>query len=302
MALSLNSADYGRLLDFYRGYQDLKDGLIRVLHSLSFIEDPTRAFRAVRFETRLGFHISRMTERLLENALNNGFIQNLHPRRLMAELRRICKEDEPGPTLKRLNELGLLKCIHHNLKLGPKQIDRFRRVARVKDWYRLTFGEKFSPVWLVWLLVLTEELDQEDLSALIENLETGKKIARVAITERKILKQILNQSQNSRQKDTLLPSQADRIFDGLSWPGILYLMAMASGEPLARAGSAYLTYYRLVKTHCTGKDLIEMGYRPGPRLHNALKAIREAKLDGLVDSLAEEKELAGKLLAEKPAV
>ncbi|MDR2142640.1 MAG: CBS domain-containing protein [Deltaproteobacteria bacterium] len=300
MALSLNSDDFGRLLDFYRGYQDLKDGLIRVLHSLSFIEDPTRAFRAVRFEARLGFRISRMTEKLLDNALKNGFITNLHPRRIMAELRHICEEEEPGPSLKRLGELGLLQCVHPNLKLNPKQIDRFRRVARVKDWYRLTFGEKFSPVWLVWLLALGEGLDQEELSEMVENLDTGKKVARVMVEERKHLREILARYQAQRRGTLLKASEADRIFSSLSWPGTLYLMAMTSGEPLARAGSAYLTHYRLVKTHCTGKELIALGYKPGPRLQEALVAIREAKLDGLVNTLDEELELAEKFLRELP--
>ncbi|MDR1607173.1 MAG: CBS domain-containing protein [Deltaproteobacteria bacterium] len=294
MALSLNSEDYGRLLDFYRGYHDLKEGLIRVLHSLSFIEDPTRAFRAIRFENRLGFTVSRMTERLLETALKNGFITNLSSRRVMAEIRRVCEEEEPGPILKRLGELGLLKCVHPKLRIIPKQIERFRRVARIKDWYRLTFGEKFSPVWLVWLLVLTDELEEEELADLVENLDSGQKVARVAIEERKTLKSILRQYQ--RIREFIKPSEADRIFSDLSWPGILYLMAMSSGDPLSRAGASYLTYYRLVKTNCDGKDLIKLGYHPGPRLHEALIFLREAKLDGLVNTLSEELALAQELL------
>jgi tRNA nucleotidyltransferase (CCA-adding enzyme) len=297
MALSLNAADFGRLLDFYRGYQDLKDGLIRVLHSLSFIEDPTRAFRAIRFETRLGFRVSRMTERLLDNALKNGFIANLHHRRVMGEIRRVCEEEEPGPIFKRLGEIGLLKCVHPNLKINPRQIDRFRRVARVKDWYRLTFGEKYSPVWLVWFLALTEELDQEDLVSLVENLDYGKKVTRVAVEERKTLREILAISQRKSQKGSIKPSEADRIFADLSWPGILYLIAMSAGGALSRAGAAYLTHYRQVKISCDGKDLIKLGFAPGPKLHEALIAIREAKLDGQVDSRDEELELARSILA-----
>jgi tRNA nucleotidyltransferase (CCA-adding enzyme) len=296
MALSLNSDDYGRLLDFYRGYNDIKEGFIRVLHSLSFIEDPTRAFRAIRFETRLGFQVSRMTERLMETALKNGFITNLSPRRILTEIRRVCEEEDPGPILKRLGELGLLKCVHPKLRITPKQIERFRRVARVKDWYRLTFGEKFSPVWLVWLLVLTEELEQEDLAGLVENMDFGQKVARVAIEERKILKSILAYNQRRRQRQTIKPSEADQIFAGLSWPGVLYIMAMTSGEPLSQAGASYLTYYRLVKTQCDGKDLISLGYQPGPRLQEALISIRKAKLDGLVHNFAEELALATELL------
>jgi tRNA nucleotidyltransferase (CCA-adding enzyme) len=297
MALSLNADDYGRLLDFYRGYQDLKDGLIRVLHSLSFIEDPTRAFRAIRFETRLGFRIGRMTERLLTNALKNGFIANLQPRRVLTEIRRICEEEEPGPIFKRLGEIGLLKCVHPKLKLNPKRIESFRRVGRVKDWYRLTFGEKYSPVWLVWLLALTEDLDQDELMELVDHLDYGQKVAKVAVEERKTLREVLALGQRPRRRSPIPPSEADRLFSGLSWPGVLYLIAMAADDPLSRAGAAYLTHYRQVKTSLDGKDLIQLGYAPGPSLSEALNAIREAKLDGLVNSRDEELSFAQKLLA-----
>jgi tRNA nucleotidyltransferase (CCA-adding enzyme) len=299
MAVSLNPDDYGRLLDFYRGYQDLKDGLIRVLHSLSFIEDPTRAFRAIRFESRLGFKIGRMTERLLVNALKNGFISNLQPRRVMAEIRRVCEEDEPGPILKRLGEMGLLRCVHPSLKLNPKQIERFRRVARVKEWYRLTFGDKYSPIWLVWFLALTEELDEEAVASLVESLDSGKKVARVMAEERKALREILARHLRRGPREPIRPSMADRIFSGLSWPGVLYLIARASGDTLSRAGAAYLPHYRQVKTACDGKDLIKLGYAPGPRLQEALAAIREAKLDGLVGTPEEELSFAQNLLLER---
>jgi tRNA nucleotidyltransferase (CCA-adding enzyme) len=219
----------------------------------------------------------------------------------MAEIRRVCQEDEPGPILKRLGEMGLLKCVHPGLKLNPKQIDRFRRVARVREWYRLTFGERYSPIWLVWFLALTEELDQEDVSAMVENLDLGRKAARVAVEERKTLREILVLNRRLRQKDTIKPSEADRIFSGLSWPGILYLIAMDAGDNLARAGAAYLIYYRQVKTSCDGKDLIRLGFTPGPRLHEALIAIREARLDGVVSDLGEEIELAKRLLMDENA-
>jgi tRNA nucleotidyltransferase (CCA-adding enzyme) len=88
LAINLLADEYGKLLDYYRGYQDIKDSLIRVLHSLSFVENLTRAFRAVRYESRLGFKISKMTEGLITNAVNGGFIKNLSLKRLMTELKQ----------------------------------------------------------------------------------------------------------------------------------------------------------------------------------------------------------------------
>jgi tRNA nucleotidyltransferase (CCA-adding enzyme) len=77
LAIGLNPTELGKLLDYYRGYQDIRDGLIRALHGLSFVEDPTRAFRAVRFENRLGFRSGRGTANLISVAVAGGFLKSL---------------------------------------------------------------------------------------------------------------------------------------------------------------------------------------------------------------------------------
>ena len=133
LAISLNNANFGELMDFYRGYQDIKDGYIRVLHNLSFVEDPTRAFRAVRFESRLGFKISKMTASLLEGAVKNNFLTSIDRRRLLNEIKLILSEDDPGPSIKLLNDFKLLPYIHPKCVLNQAHAKLFNRVRRVRD-------------------------------------------------------------------------------------------------------------------------------------------------------------------------
>ncbi|MDR3155204.1 MAG: CBS domain-containing protein [Deltaproteobacteria bacterium] len=289
LAVSLAPEDFGRLLDYYRGYQDIKEGLIRVLHSLSFVEDPTRAFRACRFERRLGFRISRMTGRLIASAVSGGFMKTLSLRRLMGELRIICEEEDPGAVFERMGGLGLLRCISPDLRVTRRHLDLFRNVLRVRDWYRLTFASRFSPMWLVWFAALTFELGRGESFRLADGLEDGRRMLRAFVIERPALERVLASASKLPQDGPVKPSLADSLFGNISWPGILYVMARAGTGPLARAGAAFLTSYRHVRPEVTGDDLIRLGFRPGPGLHKALEVLRRARLDGLVGNREEEK-------------
>ncbi|MDR1488102.1 MAG: CBS domain-containing protein [Deltaproteobacteria bacterium] len=300
LALSLNAPDFGRLFDFYRGYQDIKEGLIRVLHSLSIIEDPTRAFRAVRFAARLGFKLSKMTLGLVESALKGGFFQNIHPRRLLTELKLICEEDEAVPALERLADLGLLGCIHPSMRLTRPQRELIGEIAKVKQWFQLTFGNRPSAsFWLVYFLVLTEGLSIGELTVLVDNLDTGRKAANEVIHERARLWQILLINRRRKGGKDPTPSEVDRLLSPLSWPGILYIMAKARGDFLAQAGAAYLATYRKVKPQCRGDELIALGFPMGPTIQKVLCRLREARLDGLAETIDDERRLAKKMFEDQ---
>jgi tRNA nucleotidyltransferase (CCA-adding enzyme) len=104
LAIQLNSEKFGTLIDFFSARKDVKEKIIRVLHNLSFVEDPTRVFRAIRFEQRFGFTIGKLTNGLIENAVNMNFFQGLSGRRVLGELKQILEEDNPVPAIIRLND------------------------------------------------------------------------------------------------------------------------------------------------------------------------------------------------------
>ena len=112
LAIQLNPGKFGRLIDFFSAQKDIKDKTLRVLHNLSFVEDPTRVFRALRFEQRFGFTIGKLTSSLIDNAVKMEFFKRLAGKRVYAELKLILKEENPAPTILRLMDYDLLKVIH----------------------------------------------------------------------------------------------------------------------------------------------------------------------------------------------
>ena len=116
LAIQLNPKAFGELIDFFGGVKDIKEKVVRVLHNLSFVEDPTRVFRAIRFEQRFGFQIGKHTQNLMKNAVKMGFMERLSGGRVLSELILILQEDNPLPALKRMRDFDLLRFLHPNLK------------------------------------------------------------------------------------------------------------------------------------------------------------------------------------------
>ncbi len=296
LAISLNHENFGELLDFYRGYQDIKDGYVRVLHNLSFVEDPTRAFRAVRFEARLGFKISKMTVSLLEGAVRNNFLTSIDRRRLMHELELILSEENPAPAIMRLNDFKLLPFIHPQIVLRPYHAKLFTRILRVRNWLAMTFPEKLPQTWIVYLMALTEQLKPGELGDLAASLGLRRKESQILTVERPIADDIV--ARNKKTSSPLTPSRVFQLFEGLSWPAILYVMGKTENTHLAQAGVAYLTGYRLVKPLSSGRDIMEALDMPqGPQIKEILERLRLARLDSQVKTKNDELELAGKIRA-----
>src|SRR4030043_2190778 len=130
LALSLNKNDFGTILDFFGGRKDITAKRIKVLHKLSFIEDPTRIFRAVRFEQRLGFKMDSQTEKLAISAIEMNIVSELLGIRIRDELISILNEEKPWKALRRLYELGALKKIGINRELTSEFIYYIEKVLK----------------------------------------------------------------------------------------------------------------------------------------------------------------------------
>jgi len=99
MAIGLNKKNFGRLVDFYGGRKDLKKGIIRIMHDKSFMDDPTRIFRAVRFSVRFGFKIEPHTKKLIKEAVLDGFLGEVNAGRIRKEIEAFLKEKNPKKCL-----------------------------------------------------------------------------------------------------------------------------------------------------------------------------------------------------------
>ena len=125
LSICLNSEKFGTLIDFFMAQKDIKEKSIRVLQNLSFVEDPTRVFRAIRFEQRFGFSIGKLTSGLIQNAVKMDFFKRLSGKRVFAELRQILEEENPTPALIRLDEYDLLRVVHPSIELNKDLISLF---------------------------------------------------------------------------------------------------------------------------------------------------------------------------------
>jgi tRNA nucleotidyltransferase (CCA-adding enzyme) len=166
LAIELLPGAFGQLLDFFGGQRDLKEGVIRVLHSLSFVEDPSRIFRAIRFEQRFGFHIGKHTQSLMKNAVSMGFFERLSGARLFAELELILREENPLPMLERIAEFNLLPFLHPRLKYDASTKALLPRVYEVVGWFDLLFLEVTYSKWMVYILALADQLPLTGLEEL----------------------------------------------------------------------------------------------------------------------------------------
>lgn len=292
LTISLNNADFGQLLDFFGSQHDLKEKSIRVLHNLSLIEDPTRLFRAVRFEQRLGFRIGRQTERLMRSAVRMNLVKKVGGARILNELRQILDEPQVVSALRRLEQFDLLKFIDPRLRFDQKSVQLFISAERASSWFDLLYTGESYHRWLLYLFCLLGTLSEKGMvrvcnwlclqpkyqDLLLEQLPKGDKALRIA-------------SRRARQKSEPRNSEVYHWFSGLSLEMILFLMSLTNDERVGKWISNYVTHLRKVRVILDGKDLIELGLSPGPHFHDIFLCLHNARLDGEIRSVAEEKAL-----------
>ncbi len=158
LAVALDPAEFGQLIDFFSGQRDIKEKTIRVLHNLSFIEDPTRILRAIRFEQRFGFRIGKQAAGLIRNAVHMGLIQKLGGRRFLHEIKLILEEEDPVPALKRMAEFGVMPALSSAINFDKKMEELFAKLREVISWYRLSFLDEPLERWWVYLIGLFSSL------------------------------------------------------------------------------------------------------------------------------------------------
>ncbi|MBW1994361.1 MAG: CBS domain-containing protein, partial [Deltaproteobacteria bacterium] len=285
LAIQLNKNRFGLLIDFFGAQKDLKAKAIRVLHNLSFVEDPTRVFRAIRFEQRFGFTIGKLTSGLIENAVRMDFFKQLSGRRVFSELRQILEEENPSAAIVRLNDYDLLKVIHPTITVGNDLLELFNSVKKVLSWFDLLFLEESYMKWAVYFLALTGRTDEKVLEEICRRFELPPRYRVIFGKERFAAERnLLWLERNVPVKNSVLYKRLSEFRTEL----ILYMMAKTNYEKVKRAISHYFTNLRYIKSSIRGKDLLEMGIVPGPIYRRILQAVLDARLNGEVKSKAEE--------------
>jgi|UniRef100_A0A7V6DQD9 tRNA nucleotidyltransferase (CCA-adding enzyme) len=299
LAVNLNPEEFGTLLDFFGAHRDLKERRISVLHNLSFVEDPTRVFRAIRFEQRFGFRISKLTINLINNAVKNNFFDRLSGVRLFHELELILHEENPIPAIARLAEFDLLRPIHPRLWFDEGTRAMLERVRAVIAWMSLSYLEEHFERWLVYFLGLVEPLNPEEIKELMERFKPPPRLAEAIMQGKEAADQALHNL--FRLGDKASRSEVYRLLNPIGTEFLLYMMAKSRQEPSRRLISLYFTHLKHLKPELTGRDLVALGFQPGPEIRAILNRLHEARLNEEVQNKREELELIKRTWGKKAA-
>jgi tRNA nucleotidyltransferase (CCA-adding enzyme) len=290
MALRLTSPRAGELLDFFGGLIDLQNQQIRILHANSFIEDPTRIYRGVRFAVRFRFNIEPQTETYIRYAINSGVYDRTSQEnsktpalqtRLKTELKYILSAPYWQSALELLNNLGALQCIHPSLKL---EAELYRQLNLLEHCLR-KFDQKQTLIyWQIRLEVLIAYLQPEYRVKVAKNLQ----LTDDSITRLEKLSQIQS------EVITLLPTFAKpsqtlyllRKYDLQT----LILIALQSPRKIRKRLWQYLTNLGNIQPLLNGDDLKELGYKPSPQYKQMLDDLLAVTVDGIIKDKAEAKE------------
>ena len=281
LAIRLDGKHYGELLDLCGGLSDLKNELIRTLHDHSFTDDPTRLFRAVRFEQRLNFDLESDTLRQMNDQMDG--INLLTGQRIWHELRLYCDEDAPERNFSRIVRLGIAEKINNALTWNENtgtECVRFRKTTPEKYWnYQsgLDFElvETEGPLW-IWLSSHSAEIIAELGKRLLMPKKTQHCIKSLALL-RKYFSGMISQA----------PSEITFFLESLPVES-LYCYALICPEAEKRTLKQYINAWHQIRPKTTGADLIEMGLKPGPQMKKLLTSLRAACID---TGLEEEEEM-----------
>jgi tRNA nucleotidyltransferase (CCA-adding enzyme) len=287
LALGLNTDNFGQLIDFFGAQRDLKERIIRVLHSLSFVEDPTRVLRAIRFEQRFGFRIGKQTAALIRNSVKMGLMQKLGGRRLFNEIQHILDEDNPAPAVRRLADFEVLTALSPELRFDNRMEQLLGGLKEAITWYRLSFLDEPLEGWYVYMLGLLSGLKKGELEGICGRLQLPENQRDRIIWTYENFGELLR---SFFQLPDIQPSDIYRAFQPFRPEELLFIMGRAESEEKRKMVSHYFYRYRHATTEIKGKDLKALGIPPGPIYRKLLDEVLDARLNGSVKNRAQELE------------
>lgn len=292
LAIRLNASPFGELVDFYGGQRDLEHKVIRVLHVRSFVDDPTRVFRAIRFEQRFGFRIETHTLTLLKEAAASDLVRRLSGPRLRNEVMRLLSEQAPTRAIRRMAEFDLLRFLHTGLSLTAHLVNLLSDLGKSLAWWTKRFPRRPLDRPLVYFIGLMDELSASATDAVVKRLALpGEQANKICLAKKHVAPALRFLVRHRSPR----PSEAYRALADLPDEGLVLLVAKARSKDIVRLVLTYVTTHQHVKPSLNGADLKALGIKPGPIFKKILDRLLEARLNGEVKTKADERELVKKL-------
>jgi tRNA nucleotidyltransferase (CCA-adding enzyme) len=305
LAINLSPDHYGQLLDFFGGEADLRAGLIRVLHNLSLVEDPTRILRAARLAERLEFEIESRTRELIDDAVD--LLERVSGDRIRHELFAIFEEQHPERMLDRLNEFGALQAMHPGLVFDAWIEDRFAGLPDdIAEWYRMSCREPHTQASppptparerarpAHYLALLAYRMTAKAVEELTQRLQVSSDVAGL-VRQMPRLREV-----EARLRTTgLMRSDVYHALEGFDADALGVLWVATSNSQVRAHLAKYQSSLQCMEPAIDGYDLQAMGVKPGPIYRALLAAVRDARLNGEVTSRAGELAVVRRILTER---
>jgi tRNA nucleotidyltransferase (CCA-adding enzyme) len=289
MAVRLEADRFGELVDPFGGSEDLRAGRVRVLHNLSFIEDPTRIFRAIRYENRYRFSMDAHTRELARACVDMGLVGDLSGARVRDELVALLSERDVAGSLARLGGLGLAEAVHAGLDCGEETVEWVRALDRAADRH-LPDG----PRWRLRLAAIARRLPGDELLDWLERLRVRRRDARVVAAVAVVAPRLAE-----RLGEPLEPADVAALLD--AQPVEVAVAIAATGGAAGRAAELYLEHLRHLRLDVDGGTLLrELGIEQSPRVGEILAELLRRRRNGELGGREEQLEAARALVAEVP--
>lgn len=296
VALGLPPSAEPRIVDPFAGRADIEAGLVRILHERSFVDDPTRMLRAVRFALRFGYRLEDRTAVALADAVRGHNLDSISGDRLRRDVAKgLSEAPVRGPLA--LHEHGLLQSLHEDLEADAERLDRLQvEIGRYRD--SLEPGDPApDPVWALTLALVARRLAPQSRWELVRRLKLSRQERQPLLETGAPLAAALERLTGNRE-----PGRADVVeaLEDLSDGALLVAMAVLeeSRQGLRAGLRQALLEDRRVRPSLRGDELLEMGCPPGERVGGVLRQLRRARLEGRVGDEAQERALARRLIED----
>ncbi len=276
MAIKLNPSEFGTLYDFFGGRRDLDEGIIRALHTLSFVDDPTRILRAIRFEQRFDFRIEEVTEKLIREAVNGEYLERVTGMRLRQEIEKILQEKEPLKSIRRMAQFDMIKHMFPRTFYSPLMDEKLENMFEFLEWAKGFFKNLSSFYALMYIFL--EYYDEGSLEFVKFRYSLSEKmVEELKILEKKV-RSVAERIVNSAPFSELYDDLKD-----VSPEGMCYIASYVPKEHQRRL-KEFITRLRESKPRrVNGEYLKKLGVKPGPEMGRIISELVKAKLDGKVE-------------------
>jgi tRNA nucleotidyltransferase (CCA-adding enzyme) len=285
IAISVGEKNWGTLLDFYGGRRDLKEGLLRVLHNLSLVEDPSRILRGVRLEQRLGLKFEDNTMRLIHSAIKGGLLEKLSGPRIRLELETDFKERLPLKIVERSLELGIWESLFPGLRIGNSALRKLGRLQKILPRAKRAGINFKGKEWLTYMAALFSDSSGTVQSGAMDRLYFApheREIIAACLTAPAAVEQFLGSSGALKNSEVYL------FLKGYDPIQLLYCMAAVKRRQTKRWITLHAFSFVPTKRELTGDDMLNMGYKAGRWIGEILEAIKLERMDGNIKTREEE--------------